>query len=473
MGKLNLLKGLRRRWLINSLAVVVLVVLTVISAFAILTADYHYQNIETSLRARAATIARFLSDANTSTYDVFYQNLHYYANTFSYRDSVELQYVNNAGRIELSSSGLTAGLTPQTGDVWQTLSLSQLSVFRGVDPMTDERVISVAAPIYHNNTQLVGALRLVTSLRLADSRISQYLFLAIGAGLLLVVALVVSNMLFINSVTRPLREVSEIAKRIAAGGYGIRIEKEYNDEIGDLVDTLNNMSAEIRAAEQIKTDFVSNVSHELRTPLTAIAGWGETLLSGDISDHNDVREGIRIMLKEANRLSRMVEQTLDFTRRESGRLVMNMEPFALQPELSELLRFYQDGYRAEGIEFNYNGNEDQEIPVLTGDRERLKQVVLNLLDNAAKHGGGGKRIDAELSYQDGDAVITIRDYGAGIGAEDLPHVKMKYYRGAGAVRGNGIGLSISDEIVRAHNGTMEIESQPGAGTTVTVRLPVD
>jgi signal transduction histidine kinase len=470
MGKLIIFKGLQRRWLINSLAAIILLVLIVIAAFAVVTADHYYNNIETSLRARAATIARFLSDSNTASYDDFYQNVLFYTSTFSYRDSVELQYINHFGRIELSSSGLTAGLIPQTADVRQCLSFAQLSVYRGVDPLTDERVISVTAPVYYNGTQLVGVLRLVSSLRLADRRITQYILFAAGIGLLLTAVLVFTNMLFIASITRPLREVTETAKRIAGGGYGIRIEKEYNDEIGELADTLNDMSAEIRTAEQIKTDFISSVSHELRTPLTAITGWGETLLSGDIGDPNDVREGIRIMLKETNRLSHMVEQTLDFTRRESGRLVMNMEPFSFYPDFMELFRFYQDGYRADGIKLNYYFREG--IPVLTGDRERLKQVIINLLDNAAKHGNYGKRIDAGIYHENNEIIISIKDYGAGISAEDLPHVKMKYYRGSGAVRGNGIGLSISDEIIRAHNGQLEINSIPGDGTEVTIRLPL-
>ncbi len=470
MGKIMPVRGLRRRWLVNSMAIVFVIVLVIVAVFSIFIANYYYGNMESSLKARATTTARFLSANNLASYDEFYASVSRYAGGYVHKDVIELEFISNGGRIEASSTGQTAGIVPGTRDVAEALKTQKAATFQGDDPLTGERVISVTVPLYYNNTQMVGALRLVSALSLADRRVLNSMLLASSLGFALLLLIVGANFFFISSITRSLREINDIAKRIADGSYGIRIEKQYNDEIGELADTLNDMSSEIRTAEKIKTEFISNVSHELRTPLTAITGWGETLLAGDISDHNDVRKGIKIMLKETSRLSTMVEQLLDFTRRDSGKFVMNMQPIDPRAEFEELLEFYHDVYQSEGIALEYSIGES--LPPIVADKERLKQVIINLIDNAAKHGGEGKRIDVSLTCQNDFVVFSVRDYGPGIAPEDLPHVKMKYYRGTSSVRGSGIGLSIADELIRAHNGTLDIESTEGEGTTVVVRLPV-
>jgi signal transduction histidine kinase len=272
-----------------------------------------------------------------------------------------------------------------------------------------------------------------------------------------------------RGILRPVQEINSIAKRIAEGGYGVRIEKAYRDEMGELVDNINHMSGEIRAAERMKSDFISSVSHELRTPLTAISGWGETLLSADMNDPDEIRKGLRIMLKETSRLSKMVEELLDFTRIEGGRLTLDVEPCDLASELEEIVYLHMGTLKQDGVTLTYH--RPDAAPEVMGDRARLKQVFVNILDNAIKHGGGGKRIETGLAFDEHWATITVRDYGQGIPESELPHVKYKFYKGSSAARGSGIGLSVSDEIVRLHGGQLLIESTEGEGTTVTVRLP--
>ncbi|MCL2545666.1 MAG: HAMP domain-containing histidine kinase [Oscillospiraceae bacterium] len=461
----------------NSLVVVVGVVLVVVLAFFVIVADYYYGNVETNLRTRASVAARSLTGVNILGDEAFSAAIIQYVEYFADRGSIEAQFIGQNGRIVRTSTGLTADFSPATPDVAQAMGGGGMSSSRGMDDVTGERVVSVTTPLHDGNGRLVGALRLVTSLRRADARIAQSMMEALVVGLLAVMLIIVVNFVFINSVTKSLREINDTACQIAAGGYGIRIEKKYNDEIGQLAETLNHMSAEIRTAETIKSDFVSNVSHELRTPLTAISGWGETLLAGDVTDEEDVRQGIRIMLKETGRLSRMVEQLLDFTKQESDRFVMTMEPFDLGTELGELLSFYRDVYNAEGIAVHYDALSKENTSIV-GDKERIKQVMINLLDNSAKHGladldvtDENKRIDVSLQSVDDKLVIAVRDHGKGVAPEDISHVKLKYYRGTSGARGSGIGLTIADEIVRAHNGSLDIESAPDGGTMVTVTLP--
>ena len=281
--------------------------------------------------------------------------------------------------------------------------------------------------------------------------------------------IIISNLLFINNVVEPVAVVSDAAKRIAAGSYGFQIEKKYADELGELVDNINDMSLQIGQNEKMKGEFISSVSHELRTPLTAINGWGETILEDPSGDPVQMRRGIRIILNESRRLSTMVEELLEFSKMEDGRFTLRIEQVDLQAEFEDAIFTYRELFRQEGIELHYIPG-DEEMPPIPGDPERLKQVFCNVLDNAAKHGGAGKRIDASIAPEDGEQVIRIRDYGPGVPEEELPYVKQKFYKGSSKARGSGIGLAVCDEIVKLHGGVFEIGNAEGGGAVVTIRL---
>ena len=216
--------------------------------------------------------------------------------------------------------------------------------------------------------------------------------------------------------------------------------------------------------------FSGQLSHELRTPLTAITGWSETLLADDTLDPQ-TRQGMKIISREAKRLTEMVVDLLDFTRMQDGRMTLSVEPTDIRSEFEETVYMYGSRLEQEGIRLEYLENDD-DIPVIPCDGKRLRQVFLNILDNAAKHGGSGKRIEASMTCENGQVVVRIRDYGPGIPPDEIPLVKKKFYKGSSSVRGTGIGLAVSDEIVEMHGGTLTLENAPGGGTLVTVRLPV-
>ena len=306
-----------------------------------------------------------------------------------------------------------------------------------------------------------------------DSLSRTAFLIALGAGLAILMAMVLTNIRFIRSITRPLGQVTAAAHRISEGSYGIQIPKQHNDEVGELTDAINNMSARISQAETLKTEFISSISHELRTPLTAISGWGETLLY-DESLTADSRRGLEIILGEARRLSKLVEELLEFTRMEDGRFTLNIQQIDLSGELGETIFTYREHLRRDGIELSYMPY-DGELPLIPGDPERLRQVFYNILDNAAKHGRDGGKIAVRMGLEPeaGYVEVEIRDFGPGIPSDEIDHVKMKFFKGKSAKeRGSGIGLAVCEEIVRYHNGQLQIRNAADRGLSVTVRLPV-
>ena len=294
----------------------------------------------------------------------------------------------------------------------------------------------------------------------------------IALFVVLAVFLIAVDVWFIVFVSMPLKRLTEHANRIAEGSYGVHLEEFDEDEIGYLAEAINGMSEKAAVAENNRTEFISQISHELRTPLTAITGWAETI-AFDPAVQGDSLRGINIITKEAARLTNMVKELLEFTRIQDGRFNLRLELIDIAAELEDALFTYGELMRQSGMQVNYTAPEN-EIALIPGDPERLKQVFLNLLDNAMKHGGEGEKIDVALKEDNGRVVITVRDYGPGIPKGELPHVKEKFYKGSSKNRGTGISLAVCDEIVTRHKGSLNIDNAPeGRGCVVTINLPMN
>ena len=461
--------GLRKRWLVSSLSPIFIVALLIAGTFCVVMANYYYNMMLDGLKTRAAHASDYFTSNTMTSIGEFYQYANSFAAEFAERDRMELQFISSSGKILVSSYGLTAGMAPGTPDIKDAFQSKQIEPFRGVDPHTGEHIMSVCAPLLLDD-QVVGAMRYVTSMSAVSRELLVTVGVALGLLILGVGMVYVSNMVFINNVVEPVAEVTETAKRIAGGSYGTQMENHYRDEIGQLIDAINNMSSQISKSEKIKSEFISSVSHELRTPLTAINGWGETLL-GD-SDPKQLRRGVGIILKESRRLTNMVEELLDFSKMQDGRFTLNIEQVDVQAEFEDTIYTYMELFKQDAIELHYESG-DELFPPIPSDPERLKQVFCNVLDNAAKHGGAGRRIDAAAVCGGGKIVVTVRDYGPGIPEAELPFVKQKFYKGSSKARGSGIGLAVCEEIIRLHEGTFEIGNAEGGGCIVTITLPAE
>lgn len=461
-------KSIRQRWMVNSISVVLFIVLLGVSAFSVAMTSFYYSTVSSGLEARASMATNSFRNFTETEYNY---RAAAYVSEFPEKGRLEIQFLNPYGRIQYSSYGLTAGLSPATPDITGAISNQVLTSFEGNDPNTEEHIMSVASPIVYDGT-VVGVVRIVTSLKLVDKQILIVIFMALGVGAAILLIVYFSNFYFVRSIVEPVVGITDIAQRIAGGSYGIQMEKRSDDEIGQLIDAINDMSLKVNQSEKLKNEFISSVSHELRTPLTAINGWAETIASGEVRETEDMKKGLNIIVSEARRLTNMVEELLEFSRIEDGRFNLSIEPVDIKAELEDAVYTYREFFRREGITLTHSDCEE-EFPPIEADPERLRQVFCNLLDNASKHGGSGKRIETAIHRQENQAVITIRDYGPGIPEDELPHVKYKFYKGSSKARGSGIGLAVCDEIITRHGGTLELSNATGGGCLVTICLPLE
>lgn len=461
--------GLRRRWIVSSILPVITILVLIAALVSIALGSNYYANARSALEAKATAGTDYFNTYAMTSYDEYFRSATLYANSFEDSASIELQFLDRNGHVEVSTRSLMTGSKPGTKDIIDALTSGRVSSFRGVDPATGEKIIA-ASGLLKFNGRVVGVMRFVTATRNLDSQVllTVLIILAIMAAVIFVI--VISSLLLINNVVAPVSAVSEAAKQISGGSYGYQIPNRYADEMGELVDNINDMSLKIGQNEKMKSEFISSVSHELRTPLTAINGWGETILEDPTGDPEQLRRGIRIILNESRRLSTMVEELLEFSKMEDGRFTLRMEQVDLQAEFEDAIFTYRELFRQEGIELSYEAG-DEDLPLIPGDSERLKQVFCNVLDNASKHGGSGKRISASICEEGDWQVVRVRDYGPGIPEEELPFVKQKFYKGSSKARGSGIGLAVCDEIIGLHGGTFTIGNAEGGGAIVTIRLP--
>lgn len=461
--------SLRRRWLMNTVGVVTFLGLLCAILVTAVFAVYYYSAMESDMRYRAQNTTDFFAEYVNLDYNHYYQSCIHYANTFADKNIIELQFINSQYNMVATSYGNWAGEAPATTDIADAFRTRDVGKYIGKDPVTGERIMAFSKAMIYSNGEVIGVLRYVTSTRLVDRQIAIVAMWSLLALFLIILIVWFSSNYYIRSIMIPVAQITEKAKRIAGGSYGMIIQTPYDDEIGELAETINELSFQISQNEKVQRDFISSLSHELRTPLTSITGWSETILMDESLD-SDTRRGMRIILREAHRLTEMVVDLLNFNKIQDGKLTLNMEDADIRAEFEDTVFMYSGRTSQDGIQLHYLENDD-EIPLISCDAKKMRQVFLNILDNAAKHGASGKRIDASIHFDNQDVIMRIRDYGPGIPEDELPLVKKKFYKGSSDTRGTGIGLAVCDEIVQMHNGTLTLENAAGGGTLVTVTLP--
>ncbi|MDE6469453.1 MAG: HAMP domain-containing protein [Eubacterium sp.] len=469
------IRGITLRWIINILGVIALffIIVFIISSFAI--KNHYYSNVESILSSGTSTTATDYFSSNLDAGETLEQSAADFIDSYSYKDKTTIWVIDSDGKVVLSSSGFAIEKQDMPDYNQALTSADNCGKYIGkLD--SNEKVMAVCRAIKNSEGDIVGAVRVMSSLEQIDNQVFTMVFI-IFVGLLAVFAIIIlSNVYFIQSIIIPVQEINETTKKISQGDYSVRIEKKYNDEIGNLCDSINSMAEEISTTDKMKNDFISTISHELRTPLTSIKGWGETLTFGmDDSVDEITRKGLEVIVKEAGRLEGFVEELLDFSRLQSGRMNLKLSKTDIFAELDETVFTFRERAMREGIEVKYS---IPDVPAVgNADANRLRQVFMNILDNALKYSRAPSKIFVKaqfLKYEGKNSIsIAVADQGCGISKEDLPHVKDKFYKANVSVRGSGIGLAVTNEIINLHQGKLEIDSEEGKGTLVTIYLPIE
>ena len=456
-------KSIAVRWFFNMFLIVVLIVCAVVIGFIAVVNSLYTEKIV----MYAADITYEFNSLSETTPATFRDTAIDMAENFGFKDKLEVQVIDRDDNVVVTTTGFQPSDSKMADYEQAKLTGSAVA-----DSKTSEgeHILAGTTALYDSSGKYIGAYRWITTLENADRRVSGLVITLVVTGLLVLAFCAFSGLFFIKSIVTPIRDVSNIARKIAMGDFGSRIEITKNDEIGELCDTINYMASELSQAENMKNDFISSVSHELRTPLTAIKGWGETVKMSIGTDEALVKRGIDVVLSEADRLSGLVEELLDFSRMETGRLSVVSQPLNISELLTESVDMYIELARQQGIELVFT--RPAEDVTVSGDPNRLKQVFINIIDNAVKYTEKGGQVLVDQITEEGCVRITVKDTGVGIPAQDIDRVKEKFYKANKTVRGSGIGLAVADEIIKQHKGLLFLESTEGVGTTVTIVLPL-
>ncbi|MBC7194378.1 MAG: HAMP domain-containing histidine kinase [Caldisericia bacterium] len=289
-------------------------------------------------------------------------------------------------------------------------------------------------------------------------------FISIGISIVLA-------FIFSRYIEKPVVDLKEGVKKVASGDFNFSIKKETDDEIGELVDDFNLMVKKLKNLEEIRKDLISKVSHEISTPLTGIVGYIEAI-EDKIIPEAEIPKAIKTIKEEVERLSKMVDDLRNYSFIESANFKLNLKRLNLKEEIEYALEIVKNKYK----EKNLNVHQNLSDTFIEGDEKRIREIFINILDNAFKFTDKDKNIYINLIKDKRFAIFSVKDEGIGIDKDDLDKIFTKFFRGKNAEElnfyGTGLGLLITKELVEAHKGKIEIKSEKGKGTEVIVYFPL-
>ncbi len=454
-----------RKGLINSLVSTTIVLIVIFMFCAIYIKGFFYNGVMHVVFSQISVLDTMSEQLEYSSQEEYKSQLIDLVHHFSESQKMELILLDNEDNTVTTSSGFemlyqydkTQNLKTGTDN---TVSIGSLS---------SQSVMQFNHKIKNTDFKLV-IMVLIDNIN-AEIKLLMVVLITIMVAILIFV--VISNTYFTNSIVNTIWTISRTTNKIAKGDFKTRVIKRSNDEVGELCDAINNMAKELGENERMKNEFISSISHELRTPLTAIKGWAETLESSS-NNEEIAQKGLNIIVSEADRLSAMVEELLDFSRFQRVGSTLNRENLDIIAIVADVVLMFGDKAKREGKVLNRS--EFNQQVVISVDQSRIKQVLINVIDNALKYTETGGTINVSAFLQKLEeqqyVVIKISDNGCGIKEEDLDKVKTKFFKANYTKRGSGIGLAVADEIVRFHGGKLNIESVENRGTSVEIMLPI-
>ncbi|WP_454207615.1 sensor histidine kinase [Peptoniphilus sp. Marseille-Q6390] len=455
--------------LVRSFLIIILITISIIDIFLLFAfSSYYYNNISKELIQRMeVSLEIYRRDySDKSIEDLIYED----SDIFLSNTNAEVQILDKDKNLLSDSIGRLASNPIETSDVLAA-ERGEIKTWKGEESQTGESIMSVAGPIKNNEGETIGYLRFISSMEEVKAAIFKTIISLLIFTLFVALLTTTVSLLISKSIVRPILELTEVAKTMLKGNYEEKAKVFEDDEIGELAKTLNAMSDEIINKDRIKNDFISSISHELRTPLTSIKGWAVVLKDAKEDEKDLMEDGLNIIENEADRLAKMVEELLDFSRYISGRITLDKEIIDISQTCLDISKQMRPRAKSNNIELITD--LPKESILINADENRIKQLLINLLDNAIKFTSDKGWVKFQMLKEDDKVQIMISDNGMGMTKEELAHVKEKFYKGKHSKSHSGIGLSISDEITKLHQGSLEIFSEENIGTTVKVSLPIE
>lgn len=387
-----------------------------------------------------------------------------------YRDNIsQVQILDNSSNVLFDSQGSSnIGKKIKTQDV-NNANKGEYSYQKIKNKKTGEEVIALSYPLSDNQKQ-IGILRLISSTSKVKENVNNQMIVFVFFGLIIYLFALIVSYYAAKKWTVPIKKLTKVGERLAQGDFKVKANESGKNEISELGQTLNYMSENIVKREDMKNDFISSVSHELRTPLTSIKGWAITLQSKEIQKNEEMlSQGLIIIENEGERLSLMVEDLLNFSRLSSSSFQYEKENLNIVEIVREVYHQLYPRSLNEKINFEFKTAYDNII--VDCDKNRIKEVFINIIDNAMKFTDKDGHVDLMITKDDDNVVIEIKDDGEGIKEDEIPFVSSKFFKGSSSKSQTGLGLSICEEIVKAHDGKLIIKSKYTEGTSVTVVLP--
>ena len=458
------MKSIKTKLIQKFLIVLLLLLIILDVVLTLFIKNYYYDNTKSLLKSQMQVATSYYSKyfKSYSLEENIYDNVDIFGN----QTEAQVQIYDSNGELLMDSIGVLDDNVTHS-DVDMVINGEESASWTGIVSYLNNEIMAVSMPIINGDTK-VGVIRYIVSLENVNNEVTSITITFIIISFIVLIIGGIFTLVISKDIIAPIKELTVATEKMAKGDLKVRSKVSGNDEITKLAKTFNYMAEELANRDKLKDEFISSVSHELRTPLTAIRGWVITI-HDDITDKETLKTGLTIIEKESERLGNMVEELLDFSRLQNGKAVLDRVNINIY-ELIEYLEIYLN-QRAE--------RENKELAVLCDidedvyiDVNKMKQVIINLIDNAFKFTNEDGCIVLNITKEKDDLIIIVQDNGCGISQEDLSKVKQKFYKGKNAKSQNGIGLAICDEIVRMHGGDIEIESELNVGTKIIVKIPM-
>jgi signal transduction histidine kinase len=443
--------------------------------FVSLLWSFFTRHLEDELRSRAGVLAESAAQAWDGT-GLETARLEALVFQWNRHSTARVTIIDPYGRIVAASTqpfvGETANDTTQPGLLRALQGEPNGTVWKS--PNFDyEDTMYVNVPIARGD-ETVGAVRMAHSLAQIQHEVAGIRD-ALLATLVAYVAVLVAVMIWLGrSIARPVEVLERHARGLAQGDFTQRVPAlDGTTEVEALAATLNRMTERLEKLEGMRRQYVSDVSHELRTPLASIRSITDTLIVHGRTDPELIDRYLPRIVVQTDRLARLATQLLDLAQIESGNLLSRSGPVELPPVVEEVFAVLQPSAEQRSVTLKRSLPPD--LPKVVGDRDRLVQVFLNLVDNALRYTPPGGTVEVGGSASDGRLRLYVRDTGRGIEPEHLPRLFDRFYRveRARTARegGSGLGLAITRQILVAHGGAITVESTVGLGTTFRIELP--